>query len=180
MNIHYRIVRVDTAAHGVVIRYWTDKVTEMDLASQFDSNGNPVLNADGYPVQTRTDSLMTIYEVPPPSVEDIIKRIKVQAPVDWLRLQESILDPGIDTRLSDVKNAIGDSGSYSETDIDGIRNELNLKVLANNSTSSTSQVASIEQAYDVINTITDSLKMITQADPNGASELSNTLHTIIS
>ena len=46
MNIQYRIVKVDPEAHGVVIRYFTDKVTEMDLANSFNPDGTIKLNAD--------------------------------------------------------------------------------------------------------------------------------------
>ena len=77
MNIHYRIVRVDPAAHGIVIRYFTDNVTEVDLANSFNEDGSVRVNADGYPLTTRTDVFMSIYDIPAPTFDQIEKMIKL-------------------------------------------------------------------------------------------------------
>ncbi len=182
MNIHYRIVRADPAAHGVLIRYWTDKVTEMDLASQFDADGNPVLNADGYPVATRTDSFMSIYETPTPSPEVIAKRIIAQAPVDWLKLQEDIADPTVDTKMSDIKMIVGDTASFTEEDITREKDEMlaAMRAAAANTAPAITPESRQAEAYDVINTITDSIKTLMQIDPEAVTEFANTLSEIVS
>jgi hypothetical protein len=182
MNIHYRIVKADPAAHGILIRYWTDKVTEMDLASQFDANGNPVLNSDGYPVSTRTDSFMSIYETPAPSNEVLIKRIIAQAPTDWLKLQEDIADASVDTKMADVKMIVGDAGSFTEEDITREKEEIlaAMKAAAANNTPAITPETRQAEAYDVVNTITDAIVTLKQIDPQAISEFANTLSGIVS
>lgn len=179
MNIHFRIVKVDTAAHGILIRYWTDKLSEMDLASRFDDNGKPLLNSDGYPVQTRTDSFMTIYEVPAPSVEEINKRIMMQAPVEWLKLQESVVDPTIDTKLVDVKNVVGTAVSFNEEKVAELKAAVEAELQAARSNTRTSGVTSISDAYDIVSAITQSINVLSVEDPEVIGQLANTLSTII-
>ena len=121
MNIHYRIVRVDPAAHGIVIRYFTDNVTEIDLANSFNEDGTVKLNADGYPVSTRTDILMSIYDIPAPSQEEIERRIMLSAPVDWLKLQEDIKDPNVDTKMKDIRKLTGETKAFTSEQLTALK-----------------------------------------------------------
>ena len=76
MNVSYRIVKVDPYEHGILVRYFTDKVTENDLATSFNPDGSIKLHADGYPLSTRTDVFMSIFDVPPPNFDDLDKTIR--------------------------------------------------------------------------------------------------------
>ena len=109
MNIHYRIIKVDPATHGILVRYFTDKVTEMDLANSLNPDGSAILNADGYPISTRTDVMISVYETPTPSDEEIEKMIMLNAPIPWLKLQEDIADAGVDTKMRSARNLTGKS-----------------------------------------------------------------------
>ena len=156
MNIHYRIIRVDPGSHGIVVRYFTDKVTEIDLANSLNPDGSVVLNADGYPLSTRTDVMMSIFDTPAPSNEELEKRIMLNAPIDWLKLQEDIKDPSIDTKLSDARNLTGESKAISLDDLNGMRQSL---------AETERQERSVEDANAVIINLIDALKVIATEDP---------------
>lgn len=177
MNIQYRIVKVDPESHGVVIRYFTDLVTEMDLASSFNEDGSVKLNADGYPVSTRTDVLMSIYDTPTPSAEEIEKRIKLNAPVDWLKLQEDITNPEIDTRMRELRNFVGDSKSFTLEDIQSIKNNMMADAAAARaeSNSEVPEEVSLLKAYDTVTNMIDSIKVLSEKDPSFLQELSELL-----
>ena len=156
MNIHDRIIKVDPAAHGFVVRYFTDEVTEMDLANSLNPDGSVILNADGYPVSTRTDIMMNIYDTPAPSNEEIEKRIMLSAPVHWLKLQEDIKNPNIDTKMSDARNLTGESKTISVDDLDSMKISL---------AETERQERSIEDSKAVVINIIDALKVIAAEDP---------------
>jgi hypothetical protein len=169
MNIHYRIVKVDPGAHGIVIRFFTDKVTEMDLANSFSEDGSIILNADGYPLSTRTDVLMSIYDTPAPSQEEIERRIMLCAPVDWLKLQEDIKDPDIDTKMNEARNLVGDSKAFTSDDI------LKLKKTDDDDNKLMSRD---QRAYDTITNLMDSLKVLAVKDPEILKELFDIINSI--
>ena len=169
MNIHYRIVKVDPGAHGIVIRFFTDKVTEMDLANSFSEDGSIILNADGYPLSTRTDVLMSIYDTPAPSQEEIERRIMLNAPTDWLKLQEDIKDPDVDTKMTEARNLVGDSKGFTSDDI------LKLKKIDDDDNKLMSRD---QRAYDTITNLMDSLKVLAVKDPEILKELSDIINSI--
>lgn len=176
MNIHYRIVKVDPEAHGILIRYWTDKVTEMDLAGPLNPDGTPQLNADGYPLATRTDVFMSFYDTPTPTPEEIDRRIMLQAPVDWLRLQEAIKDPDIDTKMRQVRDLTGESKVFTEQDIDTIRKEI---IASSEADVVPTEEDLLHKAYDTVNTFMDAVKVLVEKDPEVVKELSQTINEIV-
>ena len=162
MNIQYRIVKVDPEAHGVVIRYFTDKVTEMDLANSFNPDGTIKLNADGYPLSTRTDIMMSIYDTPTPDAEELDKRIMLNAPVDWLQLQENIKDPAVDTKMKHLRDLIGDSKTFTVDDIKQLRGSIETEAQP---TPEQTEEAGIQKADDTVVNLMDSLKVLADKDP---------------
>ena len=175
MNIQYRILKVDTESHGILIRYFTDKVTEMDLASSFNEDGSIKLNADGYPLTTRTDVLMSIYDTPTPSPEEIEKRIMLNAPVDWLKIQEDIKDPKVDTKMRHLRDMVGDSKSFTVDEIKDIRNAIIASEQAAMRMEEPSEQDSLLKAYDTVTGFIDSLKVLSEKDPSFLKELSELL-----
>ena len=157
MNIHYRIIKVDPGSHGIVVRYFTDKVTEMDLANSLNPDGSVILNADGYPISTRTDVMVNIYDTPAPSNEEIEKRVMMAAPVEWLKLQEDIKDPGIDTKMSEVRNLTGESKSLTLDEL------LEMRKTA---VKEEQEERSVENAYATVINLLDSMKVLATEDPH--------------
>ncbi len=131
MNLGYRIVKADAAEHGILVRYFTDKVTEIDLATSFNDDGSVKVNADGYPLSTRTDMFMSIYETPAPSYEQIKKDIILRAPLDWLKLQEDIKNKAVDTKLTELKDHVGEAGTFTTDDVIRLREEVDTAIAAN-------------------------------------------------
>jgi hypothetical protein len=178
MNIHYRIVKVEPAAHGMVVRYFTDKVSEMDLANSFNEDGSIQTNADGYPLSTRTDVFMSVYETPTPSSEELEKKIIINAPVDWLKLQEDIKDPSVDTKMVIARDMTGDSKTFTTEDIHTIRGDI--LVTAASAAKAAMSPEKIEEdrlqkAYDTVITLMDSLKVLAEKDPTLIKEFMNDL-----
>lgn len=169
MNIHYRIIKVDPGSHGIVVRYFTDKVTEMDLANSLNPDGSAILNADGYPVSTRTDVMVNIYDTPAPSNEEIEKRVMMSAPVEWLKLQEDIKDPDVDTKMTEVRNLTGESKSLTLEELTEMR-----KTAAKEE----QEERSAENAYATVINLLDSLKVIASEDPHILKGLYDILNDI--
>jgi hypothetical protein len=101
MKLYYKIVEAWPEDHLIVVRYWTDIITEEFLAQP---DSTPM--ADGSPNRCRSDTTFTL-PVPTPTGEELDKLISSGGPVEWLKLLESIHDPSIDTSLNDIKNMIG-------------------------------------------------------------------------
>jgi hypothetical protein len=176
MNIHYRIVKVDPAAHGILIRYFTDKVTEMDLANSYNEDGSIRVDADGVPLSTRTDVFMSIYATPTPTPEELEKKILISAPVDWLKLQESIADPAIDTKMSVIRNLTGESKSFTIDDISNARKDIIAGEVAN--APPPSEEDNLKKAYDTVLNVMDSLKVLADKDPAMVEEFYKSLDNL--
>ncbi len=175
MNIQYRIIKIDPESHGVVIRYFTDKLTEMDLASSFNEDGSVKLNADGYPVATRTDVLMTLYDTPTPSTEEVEKRIMINAPVDWLKINEEIKDPNIDTKMRNLRDLVGDTKAFTVEDIKDLKNAMIAEQAASAEAIQKTEETELLKAYDTVTNLVDSLKVLSEKDPSFIQEFSELL-----
>lgn len=106
MNIHYKIVEVWPNDHLIVARYWTDVLSEESLAS--DTNRKQ----DGTPVRCRSDVSLTL-PIPAPTGVLLDKLILSNAPIAWLKTLEDVVNPDVDTTMSDIQNMLGVSKSKS-------------------------------------------------------------------
>jgi len=92
MNLKYKIIEVNTNEHSVVVRFYTDVITEEMLATDI---------LDGVIRRCRTDYSIDL-PLPLPTGDDLNAYIVARAPVVWLETQEAVLDPNVDTSLSSV------------------------------------------------------------------------------
>lgn len=115
MKINYRILRVDENEHSILVRYYTDIVTEAYLATPKNADGTFETTPEGYPVSCRTDYYFNIWETPSPTQERIVEIIQNGAPKDWLYLHEQILNSNIDTSLTEVKELEKTANSFTVT-----------------------------------------------------------------
>jgi hypothetical protein len=88
MNIHYKVIEVWPNDHQIVVRYTTDLVSEEDVVLERDENESII--------RCRTDVPITL-PIPAPTGEALEKLIMNNAPVDFLRTKESVIDPEIET-----------------------------------------------------------------------------------
>jgi hypothetical protein len=95
MNLHYKIVEVWPQDHLVVIRYWTDVLSEEFLAS------NDIRKEDGTPERCRSDVSITL-PIPAPEGAELEKLLISYAPLDWLKTMEKIQAPEIDTSMGGI------------------------------------------------------------------------------
>lgn len=100
MNLKFKIISVDEAEQSIVVRFYTDKITEEMLASQVDRDGNIL--------RCRTDVNITFpdAETRPKgdALEDYILR---QAPVHFFNLKEQVADSKVDTSMGDIAALVG-------------------------------------------------------------------------
>jgi hypothetical protein len=123
MNIHYRVVEVWPENHSIVVRYWTDIISEEDLKA--DDNRKP----DGSPWRCRSDASLTL-PVPAPTGEELHKMIKFNAPTAFLETLEKVADPNIDTSLSHI--SFDEGGSTTLKEVLDIRSPIPPEVTAAN------------------------------------------------
>ena len=139
MSIKFKILSVDSNSHSMVVRYFSDLVSEDNLASEFDLNGNILKDQNGSPVRCRTDYNISIRDFPSPSEERLIEIASEYAPKDFFNTFEKVNDPGIDTSLSAAVNMINTVYNVIEkkpepsVNIEQMLNQL----VANNQTSNT-------------------------------------------
>lgn len=95
--IKYKIVEIDTAQHSIVVRFYTDILTEEMLATDI---------LDGVIRRCRTDYSIDL-PIPAPTGSELNDFINARAPVAWLTTQEAVLNPNIDTSLSEVAALVG-------------------------------------------------------------------------
>ena len=107
MDIKYKIIDVDRTQHSIVVRYYTDFLTEDQLSTAFNPDGSIMRREDGSPARCQTDYNINIWRTnPAPTLEEIQEIAKNSAPYDWFKLRKDILDSTIDTSLSVVDNIL--------------------------------------------------------------------------
>ncbi len=94
----YKIIEINSDDHSIVVRFYTSKVTEADLAVQVDDKGNIL--------RCRTDFSIEL-PVPPPTGDALEKFILRRAPRDWLKIREDVTDPMVDTSLAYLLPMLG-------------------------------------------------------------------------
>ena len=117
MKLKYKILKIDEKEHSLLVRYYTDIITEDFLANAFDETGKIIKESDGSPKLCRTDTHFNIWETPSPSLEELEKTIISSAPLEWLKLQEKIKNPEIDTSLSSIKHKVGVETEFEPIEI---------------------------------------------------------------
>lgn len=92
--IKYKIVEVHPSEHSIVVRFFTDKITEAAMVVQTAD--------DGTILRCRTDYNVEL-PVPAPTGAALDAFIQARAPVDWLTTQEKVADPLVDTSLTGLQ-----------------------------------------------------------------------------
>jgi len=118
MKVNYRILDVNEMENSIVVRYWTDIITEEFLATERDEQGNPILGDDGKPIRTRTDYNISFFEDYNPSETDIIFKLERSAPVSFLQILEYIeSQPEKKIDMPIAKSLIGQTKSFESENI---------------------------------------------------------------
>lgn len=113
MKIKYRIVSIDHKEHSMVVRYFTDILTEDSLATQFDIDNN-IVREKGIPVRCRTDYNITIWERELTD-NQLHSTIKEHAPIQWLELLERRKQEGDISALVSFDSLIGQEFFFEPT-----------------------------------------------------------------
>lgn len=132
MFIKYRIIDKNVNEHSILVRYYTNKITEDFLANSFDEDNKIIRTKDGYPVRCRTDTNITIYKTDS-TEKEIDELIQGHAPVQWLKLQTednkslSELKVGKEKEFTYVAPAVEDNISdkaLTDEEIDKLLSDL--------------------------------------------------------
>lgn len=102
--IKYKIIEVNPVEHSIVVRFYSDVITETMLAIQSDDAGN-VLRA-------RTDYSIDL-PIPAPTGVELDQLISLCAPTVWLKAQEDILNPNINTSMNSILPLVGTVKEYT-------------------------------------------------------------------
>lgn len=97
MNVKYKIIELHPEQHSIVVRYYTDIVTEIYLASQMQ---------DGKVLRARTDYAIDI-PVPVPTPGQLEAIILGAAPIKFLETLENVINPSVDTTMSSLSSIVG-------------------------------------------------------------------------
>lgn len=79
INVKYKILSVNNIEHSVVVRYWTDFLSEEELKI------NDEKSEDGSPLRCRTDSNLNIWDHIK-TEEELHEYIIGAAPIEWFKL----------------------------------------------------------------------------------------------
>ena len=135
MNLHYKIVEVWPQDHLVVVRYWTDVLSEEFLAS------NDIRKEDGTPERCRSDVSLTL-PIPAPEGTELEKLLIGHAPLEWLKTLEKVQAPDIDTSMANIMKL---KDATFTADADKIENDVE-------------HIMTDEQIQEMIDKITSSNK----------------------
>src|SRR3954469_23233130 len=108
MQINYRVLLVDETESTMIVRYWTDELSEKELSV------DPEETSDT-PAQCRTDYNLSVSDHSM-SEEALHEFILSCAPVGWFEVKHKIKDPNVDTSLPEAKKLVGidRSGVHSQ------------------------------------------------------------------
>ena len=102
MKIKYKIISTNPADHGIVVRFYTDTISEEDLAVRNPDTGEIILDDDGNIGACRSDYSITLWDTPALTGEALEDMIVLHAPVQWFELLGKIADASVDTSLSGI------------------------------------------------------------------------------
>lgn len=111
MNLHYRIIEADENAHQIVVRYWTDRISEISLRS------DDFMRDSSVPLRCRTDISLSL-PIPTPSSEEIQEILLRHAPIEFFKTLENVLDPDIDTNMDSAKSLLNVKFSKTQEELD--------------------------------------------------------------
>lgn len=95
--IKYKIIETNVADHSIVVRFYTDIITEAMLATDV---------LDNVIRRCRTDYSFDL-PIPAPTGTALHDFIVARAPTAWLHTQEDVLNPSIDTSLAAIIPLVG-------------------------------------------------------------------------
>lgn len=125
MKIYYRILSVYENEGNIVIRYFTDFLTEEELAISKDIDDQIIYDANGYPQSCRTDYNITLYENLNPTEEDIKKIARVNVPIGWFRVQENIKSNS-NYSVQNIIPLIGEKNEFDSNEVINFDRIVNL------------------------------------------------------
>jgi hypothetical protein len=127
-NLYYKVVEKYPEENLIVVRYWTDLISELDLMV------DGLMREDGVPVRCRTDVSINL-PIPAPTGSELDKFLIRSGPIAWLKMMEQVKDPYVDTSIDHViENYYNVPKSVSETDLEQIMSPTtNVDIIQSNS-----------------------------------------------
>lgn len=117
MNIKYRVISVDEKEYVFTVRFFTDHISEDELATTFDIDGDIVYN-NGHPLHCRTDYLINYHKQEDLTQENLRRIIVTTAPIEWLKTRENLKANGSFFDLTSVYSILAKDDSFDEEEKD--------------------------------------------------------------
>jgi hypothetical protein len=120
MNFKYKILELQPETHSIVVRFFSDEVSEADLSTnemelrevphridkeRLEQKWFPKLRPDGTPWRCSTDLCITL-PIPAPTGKELDLYIAQFCQTDYLEKKKAIKDPKVDTSLSELKDLV--------------------------------------------------------------------------
>lgn len=115
MKVYYRILSIEETEGNIIVRYFTDFLSEEELATTRNIDGEIVYDANGYPEKCRTDYCITLYDKFNPSQEDVKQLIESQGPIEFFKLQQ-IIKSNSGYSLENVFSMVGQKNEFVHVD----------------------------------------------------------------
>lgn len=113
MHTKYKIVEAWEDSQTIVVRYYTDDVSEYDLRS------SDVMKPDGTPVRCRTDVSISI-KYPRPTEQELEEIIHRNCPAEFIKMQELLKSNTVDLSMTAYANRIGIETSFTANTVDSV------------------------------------------------------------
>jgi hypothetical protein len=122
----YKIISTDPEDHSIVVRFFTNVITEQALAIRNPDTGEIIRNEDGTIQSCRTDYNITLWRlgIGKDDKEALHKEIMKHAPQSWLEHKERMLNPNIDTTLNDITAVIGEEFVAPAFELNNVKIEV--------------------------------------------------------
>lgn len=126
MITKYKIIGTDPEDHSITVRFYTNVITEQDLAIRNPDTGEIIRNEDGTIQSCRTDYNITLWRlgIGKDDEEALHKEIMKHAPQHWLEHRERMLNPATDTTLEDITAVIGKEFTAPAVEINNVKIEV--------------------------------------------------------
>lgn len=119
MIVYYRVLRTDITNASVVVRYWSDSVSEDSLATSINSNGEISRTSGGWPVRARTDFSVSFHSLNGNdefnyTTQNVIATIERYAPINLLKIVDSTENAVNNVILmQNVSNLVNTTSSFN-------------------------------------------------------------------
>lgn len=104
LNVKYKIIKKDEINGYIVVRFYTNRLTEEMISSSYNEDGTAVRDENNNIVSCKTDFAVYVQEIPFPSEIELEDIIMETCPLRWLERYEKIKCDNITPDFSSIND----------------------------------------------------------------------------